>query len=133
MASLLITRLPLFLLLSLMMMIIPIPAEAGGKKCGTPQGRPICGGGEFSYTNTQDALLSSFRVYLGCRPADKLSEPITVYGHSWCRDIDTGNNCPSCLSDAIHAIEGQCPNRAGAQYATEDCCVRYETYDFCSS
>ncbi|CAL1379767.1 unnamed protein product [Linum trigynum] len=116
-------------------MIIPTAHATVFPECTAPNGRP-CSGEDFFSTTTQDDVLTAVQGYSGCRRRSDIydgGQPILVYGHSSCDNYDSDDRCVNCLSEAAKMIRKNCLYKAGAQYASEHCCIRYETYNFCST
>ncbi|CAL1409031.1 unnamed protein product [Linum trigynum] len=57
---------------------------------------------------------TAFTVYVGCN-----------------RKFPT-DPCKDCVNGARTVMRKHCPDAAGAQAAARHCCVRYETYKFCT-
>ncbi|CAL1357344.1 unnamed protein product [Linum trigynum] len=63
-----------------------------------------------------------------------------AYRHSSCADDHTDShipktnpNCFNCLKRATVLMNKNCPDKDGAQYGTEQCCARYEKFNFCGA
>ncbi|CAL1379762.1 unnamed protein product [Linum trigynum] len=108
---------------------------------------PMCGSdelvycspsGEFADGLTQQAVMGEIIMIPFCYNYShgvdgyvyQYSDCVVKYKH----DADKNDlYCYNCLAKLAREIQGQCHNKVGARYGTEECCMRYETYPFCES
>ncbi|CAL1357362.1 unnamed protein product [Linum trigynum] len=115
--------------------VIIISAEAALDPLCAASHEWFCSPTDFDSSDTQEKLLSHITSPLKCEPFhnDEFPPPGAVpdaYVHSICAD-DNDPNCGDCLTRATQLMRDNCQGKDGAQYGTEQCCVRYEKKRFC--
>ncbi|CAL1392234.1 unnamed protein product [Linum trigynum] len=107
--------------------------------CPPANAAPMCNPHNFSQLSTLEGI-SWTSIYYGGLPGGItcMDHPITypdgdkevkVYQYTWCDQAE----CGGCLYYAHRIIRQSCGLPAGAQFTSDHCCVRFETYPFCSS
>ncbi|CAN0864022.1 hypothetical protein LINGRAHAP2_LOCUS8829 [Linum grandiflorum] len=83
--------------------------------------------------NLKDAMDSKNNP-IACYKVSYSGEPggSVYYADAYFSCNELHKDCLKCLSDAINVVTSLCDGAAGAAYAMENCCLRYESeFSFC--
>ncbi|CAL1357355.1 unnamed protein product [Linum trigynum] len=91
----------------------------------------FCSPNDSSPPDVQVKIFEQLTPSMACVPIHSSSEDVIyAYVHSYCVDANDPK-CDDCLKRATELIRYHCYGKDGAQYGTEQCCVRYEKEKFC--
>ncbi|CAL1392620.1 unnamed protein product [Linum trigynum] len=124
--------------------MIHYSSSAADPTCPPPNAAPVCSPYNLSDAGTQERVSWQSVQYggIGCLlppiqyPGDNPDDDrkTTIYQYMSCQTTTDLKDprCTDCIKGAYEFVAESCGSQvAGAQYATDDCCVRYETYPFC--